>query len=155
MTVAESITRKLIDHNYHISFAETITGGGIAKRVIEVPGSSRVIDFSVIVYSNESKSRFLNVKSETMEKYGAVSEQTVREMAEGIAAVSRSDVSLAVSGIAGPSGATADKPIGMMCFALKIGNDMSTTTCLINGLSRTEIIENTIERALEIINSCI
>ena len=133
MTAAESITQKLIDRNYRISFAETITGGGIAKKIIEIPGSSRVIDFSVIFYSNDSKSDFLNVKSETLEKYGAVSEQAVCEMAEGIAAVSRSDVSLAASGIAGPNGATANKPIGMMCFALKIGDDMSTSTCRLAG----------------------
>ena len=97
--------------------AESCTGGWVAKRVTDVSGSSGWFDRGFVVYSNEAKQDLLGVREQTLERYGAVSEQTVREMAEGALSHSRAQISVAVSGIAGPEGGTADKPVGTVWFA--------------------------------------
>ncbi|NOX42345.1 MAG: CinA family protein [Gammaproteobacteria bacterium] len=100
-----------------LSTAESCTGGWIAKVVTDVPGSSGWFDRGFVTYTNQAKQEMLAVKPETLLSFGAVSEQTVQEMAEGALALSNAQVSLAVSGVAGPSGGTDEKPVGMVCFA--------------------------------------
>jgi len=95
-----------------ISTAESCTGGLIAKFITDVPGSSDVFIGGVVSYSNEMKMKWLGVHPETLLNYGAVSEQTVREMLDGIMRVTGSDIAVAVSGIAGPTGGTPEKPVG-------------------------------------------
>lgn len=97
--------------------AESCTGGWIAKLVTDVPGSSGWFECGLVTYSNAAKQSLLGVRAETLEVHGAVSETTVREMAEGVLARTRADISLAVSGIAGPGGALPDKPVGTVCLA--------------------------------------
>ena len=95
-----------------ISTAESCTGGLIAKLITDVPGSSDVFIGGVVSYSNEMKKKWLGVNPETLINYGAVSEQTVGEMLNGILRETRSDLAVAVSGIAGPTGGTPEKPVG-------------------------------------------
>jgi PncC family amidohydrolase len=95
-----------------ISTAESCTGGLISRLITDVPGSSEVFIGGVVSYSNEMKMKWLGVKSETLIRYGTVSEQTVMEMLKGIIRETGSDLAVAVSGIAGPTGGTPDKPVG-------------------------------------------
>lgn len=149
--LARKIVEKLTEKRYKISFAETITGGGIAKEIIEIPGSSKVIDFSLTVYSNQSKIDILKASEKTLIEHGAVSEEAVEEMVEGLLCISGADVGLAVSGIAGPGGATDSKPIGMVCAALRINDELIKETWMLGHLERKIVIERAINKSLEFI----
>ena len=108
----------LIKNNFSLSCAESCTGGNISHLITSVQGSSNYFKGSVISYSNEIKIKELNVKKEVLEKYGAVSEQVVRQMALGIREKYNTDFSIATSGIAGPGGATDTKPVGFTWIAV-------------------------------------
>ncbi len=101
-----------------ISAAESCTGGLILHRLTNIPGSSAYVLGGLVTYSNESKVRFANVRQETLERYGAVSEETAAEMAHGARQVFGSDVALSVTGIAGPGGGTPSKPVGLTYIGL-------------------------------------
>ena len=97
--------------------AESCTGGLIAGLLTEIPGSSNVLERGFVVYSNEAKQELLGVPAETLSKHGAVSEETARAMAEGALRASRAEVAVSVTGVAGPDGGTAEKPVGLVHFA--------------------------------------
>ena len=105
-----------------LATAESCTGGWVGEVVTSVAGSSHWYDRGFITYTNESKQDMLNVSAQTLGEFGAVSEQTVREMAEGALKFSRADIALAISGIAGPGGATPGKPVGTVCMAWALRN---------------------------------
>ncbi len=100
-----------------LATAESCTGGWVAQTVTAVAGSSRWFERGFVTYTNIAKQEMLGVRAATLAEFGAVSEQTVREMAQGALNNSHAQISLAISGIAGPGGATLDKPVGMVCFA--------------------------------------
>jgi len=108
----------LLQNNVTIATAESCTGGLISSRLTDIPGISKVFNRGIVSYSNEAKIENLGVKRQTLEKYGAVSRETAREMAEGIRRVAGTDLGLAVTGIAGPGGGTAEKPVGLVYVAL-------------------------------------
>lgn len=107
----------LLSHDWTLSTAESCTGGGVSETITALPGSSIWFDRGFVSYSNISKIEMLGVKATTLEQFGAVSEQTVREMAEGALRHSHAQVTLALTGIAGPDGGTPDKPVGTVWFA--------------------------------------
>jgi len=115
----ESVVFRLLkEKKQTVSFAESCTGGYISHRLTLLPGSSEIFKGSVVAYSNDVKQNLLNVSSQTLEKFGAVSEQCVREMAEGAKKLLQTDYTIAVSGIAGPSGGTDEKPVGTIWIAV-------------------------------------
>ncbi len=115
----ESVVFRLLNEkNKTLSTAESCTGGYIAHRITSLPGSSAIFKGSVIAYSNDIKQNLLNVSSKTLETFGAVSEQCVIEMAEGIKKIVQTDYAIAVSGIAGPAGGTDEKPVGTVWIAV-------------------------------------
>lgn len=115
----ESVIGKMLkERNAIISLAESCTGGAIASKLTSIAGSSAYFDGSVITYSYEAKETFLGVKKETLEKFGAVSEETVLEMVTGVRQKCKTDYAIAVSGIAGPGGGTDDKPVGTVWIAV-------------------------------------
>lgn len=117
----EMITGRLLHgQGLTLALAESCTGGLLSHYITRVPGSSAYFSGAVVAYSNEVKEKLLGVKSGTLEKYGAVSRETVREMASGIKERLNADLGLSVSGIAGPSGGTAEKPVGTVCFGLAV-----------------------------------
>jgi nicotinamide-nucleotide amidase len=111
-----------------VSGAESCTGGLIAAAITSVPGSSAWFDRGFVTYSNEAKMQMLGVAAKTLEVYGAVSEQTAKEMTQGALAHSQASVSFSVTGVAGPTGGTATKPVGMVCFAFATSTDVEVTT---------------------------
>ncbi len=116
-TLARRVGCTLAARGAKLATAESCTGGWIAEAVTAISGSSAWFDRGFVTYSNEAKSDMLGVAAHTLATHGAVSEATVREMAEGALARSLADFALAVSGVAGPTGGTATKPVGMVCLA--------------------------------------
>jgi nicotinamide-nucleotide amidase len=116
-TVAEQAAAALLVRGWMLATAESCTGGWVAKVCTDLAGSSHWFERGFVTYTNEAKQEMLAVAAETLAAQGAVSEATAAEMARGALARSRAQVSLAISGIAGPGGATAGKPVGTVCFA--------------------------------------
>lgn len=119
-TLSGVILQKLIEKNMTISTAESCTGGLLASSFIDNPSASKAFLNGVVTYSNQSKVFELDVKPETLEKYGAVSEQVAIEMADGIIAKSSSDIGISVTGIAGPDGGTDEKPVGLIYCGIAV-----------------------------------
>jgi nicotinamide-nucleotide amidase len=115
--LARRVGETLEAANAKLVAAESCTGGWVAQAVTAIAGSSAWFERGFVVYSNEAKVELLGVRAATLERHGAVSEETAREMAQGALARSRGTLALAVTGIAGPGGGSADKPVGMVCFA--------------------------------------
>lgn len=115
--LAAQVGGALKSHGWMLATAESCTGGGVAQAITAIAGSSAWFERGFVTYSNQSKQQMLGVQESTLAAYGAVSEAVVREMAEGALRYSTAQVSLAVSGIAGPDGGTPDKPVGTVWFA--------------------------------------
>ena len=124
------VVRRLRDLGQTAATAESCTGGLIANRLTNVPGASAVFGWGFVTYANEAKQRVLGVPSDLIARHGAVSEPVARAMAEGALRVSGADHAVAVTGIAGPDGGTADKPIGTVWIALASKDQTLTTTAL-------------------------
>lgn len=139
MNIEEEIVTKLSELKYHIAVAESCTGGLVAAKLINVAGVSEVLDFSMITYANEAKIKFLDVTENDINKYGVVSEQVALAMAKGIAKLANANVGLATSGIAGPSGATKTKPVGMVCFGIYLNGKCYTYTNYFGNIGRQNV----------------
>lgn len=122
-TLEELVVDKLRAAGKTLATAESCTGGLLAKRITDVPGSSDVFEMGCVTYANRVKEKLLGVPHETLEAYGAVSEQTARAMAEGIVRASGADIGVGITGIAGPGGGTAEKPVGLVYIALSDGKN--------------------------------
>lgn len=142
MTHAEKTVTLLKDRGWHIAFAESCTAGLVAGALVDVPSASAVLNASFVTYANEAKVRYAHVKEETLASHGAVSEETALEMAAGVAQETGAEVGVGISGIAGPGGGTAEKPVGTVCFGFFIDGKQSACTCHFGEtLSRREVRE--------------
>jgi len=117
-SLPEVAARLLLEKKKTVSVAESCTGGLLSAKLTDIPGISAVFERCIVTYSNRSKVEELGVRQETLDKYGAVSNETAREMAEGIRRVSGSDIGVSITGIAGPGGGSAEKPVGTVYIAL-------------------------------------
>lgn len=121
-TLEEIVGKLLASKRLTISLAESCTGGLLSKRLTDVPGSSKYIKLNVVTYSNEFKNKIINVSKDELKKYGAVSPQVAISMAKGIKELAGSDIGFSITGIAGPGGGTKEKPVGLVYFAMAVGN---------------------------------
>jgi nicotinamide-nucleotide amidase len=121
--VTQELARVLIKNHWHHSTAESCTGGMVAASITELAGSSEWFERGYVTYSNQSKSEDIDVSQNLIEQHGAVSDQVARAMALGAKQNSGSDLSLSITGIAGPTGGSPEKPIGTVCFAWALAND--------------------------------
>jgi len=153
--LAERVGLTLKGAGLALATAESCTGGWVGQAVTMIPGSSDWYDRGFIVYTNTSKREMLGVMPETLERFGAVSEPTVREMAQGALDHSRAQIAVAVSGIAGPSGGSADKPVGTVCLAwARVDGSLWSETQRFAGdrdAVRRQAVIRTLERLLELI----
>lgn len=150
-TAAEqSVVRLLSDAGLTVTTAESCTGGFLSGTIVNVSGASDVFHEGYVTYSNEAKERLLGVRHETLEQYGAVSEQTAREMAFGAAKSAGADAAVSVTGIAGPGGGTTQKPVGLIYIGCYLDGRVQVRECLFNG-SREEIRKATVEQALQML----
>lgn len=150
MKLEEKIVAKLIELGFSITTAESCTGGLLAGRILNVSGASAVYNEGHITYSNEAKERLLGVSHETLEKYGAVSEQTATEMAEGGALAADANVGLSTTGIAGPGGGTPEKPVGLVYVGCFVNGKVEVKECRFHG-NREENREAAVETTLQLL----
>jgi nicotinamide-nucleotide amidase len=115
--LAGALVAELLAAGKTLSTAESCTGGWVAKAITDIPGSSGCFAYGIVSYSDEAKQALLRVDPATLREHGAVSEATVREMASGALALSAADLAVAISGVAGPGGGSAEKPVGTVWFA--------------------------------------
>lgn len=123
-SVEHSLVKLLIEKKKTISTCESCTGGLVSSAITAVPGSSEVFGFGICTYANEAKMKLVGVKEETLKTYGAVSEQTAKEMADGIRKLSGSDIALSLTGIAGPGGGSKEKPVGLVYLGVSVGDKL-------------------------------
>ncbi len=154
VTLEEAVVKLLKKHDLTASTVESCTGGLAAGRLVNVPGVSDVFKAGFITYSNKAKRKLVGVKKETLERYGAVSPETAREMAVGAAKASGADVALSVTGIAGPDGGSEEKPVGLVYMACFVCGNVWVERFQFKG-NRAKIRESSVAAALTLMRSCI
>ncbi len=148
--VANKTVNALRERKMTIATAESCTGGLVSAKITSVSGSSEVISFSMVTYSNEAKIQKLGVKKETVEQFGAVSEQTAKEMAERIKLLAAADVGVGVTGVAGPS-QSEGKPVGLVFVGIAFKDKTVVEKLNLKNLTRDEIREESAEQALRLV----
>ena len=129
LQLSSLLGEKLLANGWRVATAESCTGGGIATAITAVAGSSSWFEYGIVSYANSAKEKLLHVNSQTLLEHGAVSQAVVVEMVAGVLALSGADIAVAVSGVAGPSGGTAEKPVGTVWFAWGLASGEIYSEC--------------------------
>jgi len=150
--LAENVLAAARTKKLKIAAAESCTGGLVSGALTDIPGSSDVVDRGFVTYSNEAKMQMLGVPEQTLRDHGAVSEETARAMAQGALANSLADVSVAITGVAGPGGGTDAKPVGLVHFAAaRMGHDTVSEKHLFGDIGRSAIRDASVDVALKLL----
>ncbi len=149
--ISENIVKKLIKKKIKISIAESCTGGLLSSTITSVSGSSKVFTLGLVAYSNQSKIKVLKVSKKIIRKYGTVSEQVCLTMAKNVAKIGKTNMSVSVTGIAGPSGGTRKKPVGLIYVGIKKGNKINIKKYLLKNKGRFYIQKVTVNKCLGLI----
>ena len=146
----QKLVNLLLSKKLKIATAESCTGGLLAKCITDVSGASSVFDMGIVSYANEIKNKFLNVPQEVLNTVGAVSKETAEAMARGIVNAANADIGVGITGIAGPTGGTPEKPVGLVYFSVYLKNKdkIIVEKLLLNG-TRDEIRNQTVTRVIE------
>jgi nicotinamide-nucleotide amidase len=151
--LAAELVRRYTERGLKLTTAESCTGGLVAGAITEISGSSAVLERGFVTYSNDAKAEMLGVPSSLIEQHGAVSEQVARAMAEGALAHSRADVAVSITGVAGPTGGSPQKPVGLVWFGLAVhGQETQTGSRNFSG-DRASIRQASVEHALRLLLS--
>jgi PncC family amidohydrolase len=145
-----SLGKLLVQRGWRLAVAESCTGGLICHQVTNVPGSSDYFMGGVVAYSNEIKVHLLDVRQETLDQFGAVSQETVLEMARGARRALEADIGLSISGIAGPGGGTPDKPVGTVWIGISAPG-LEEAWCYYFQGNRLRVKEQTAQQALQLL----
>jgi PncC family amidohydrolase len=146
--IENKVVSLLTTRRYSIACAESCTGGMLVSRIVNVPNASKVLSASFVTYSNEAKSKYLGVNPKDIETYGAVSENIARQMAKGAALETGAQVGVGISGIAGPTGATPEKPVGTVCFGFYVDGEITSYTQFYPGKTRNQVRRLSVNFAL-------
>ena len=146
-----SIVKKLNKKKYKMSFAESCTGGMLASKITSISGASKVFDLGLVTYSNQAKISVLKVNKKIIKEYGAVSPQCCEAMVKNLAKISKAQINVSITGIAGPNGGTKTKPVGLVYIGVKNKNKILITKNIFKQKSRKAIQNATVKRTLEII----
>ena len=150
MNLEETIIQELLDKSYTLTTAESCTGGLLAGRILNVSGASAVYNEGHITYSNDAKERLLGVEHSTLQQYGAVSKETAAEMAKGAALAANANVALCTTGIAGPTGGTPEKPVGLVYVGCYYNGEVIVEEHYFTG-DREQNRNNAVEAALQLL----
>ena len=151
--ISQKVVSQLKKKKLNISFAESCTGGLLSSAITSVSGSSKVFNLGMVAYSNQSKIKVLRISKKIIGKYGAVSEQVCKAMAKNISKISKSNMGLSTTGIAGPNGGTKKKPIGLVYVGIKKGNSVWVKKYLFKNKGRAYIQTATVNKGLGLILS--
>ena len=149
--LSKKVVKKLIKKRIKISIAESCTGGLLSAAIISINGSSKVFNLGLVTYSNESKIKVLKISKKLIKKYGAVSKQVCLAMVKNVAKIGKTKMSISVTGIAGPSGGTQKKPVGLVYLGIKIGNKININKFLFKNKERSYIQKTTVKKCLGLI----
>ena len=141
------IVKLLIKKRLTVSFAESCTGGLLASSITSISGSSKIFNIGLVTYSNNAKIQFLKVPKKIITKYGAVSFETCLSMVENLSKISKSNISISITGIAGPNGGTKEKPVGLVYIGIKKGSKTIIKKNLFKSKNRILIQEETVKQA--------
>lgn len=150
----EELVEILTKKQYKITTAESCTGGLVAATIVNVSGASEVFQAGFVTYANEAKEKELGVKSETLQTYGAISEKTAKEMAIGCAAHAKAQVGISTTGIAGPGGGTAEKPVGLVYIGCAVRSNVYVEKNVFSG-DRQQVRRQAADRAIGFALECI
>tara|TARA_Y100001970_G_scaffold2234_1_gene2645 strand:+ start:2337 stop:2807 length:471 start_codon:yes stop_codon:yes gene_type:complete len=149
--IAGKIIKLLKKRNFKVSFAESCTGGLLSSTITSISGSSKIFDMGLVTYSNNAKIGLLKVPKSTINKYGAVSHQTCLSMVKNLSKISRSNISISITGVAGPKGGTKQKPVGLVYIGIKKGNKILIKKNLFKNKNRNQIQKSTVIQAFKMI----
>ena len=147
----KSLIKLLIKKKIKISIAESCTGGLLASNITSVNGASKIFNLGLITYSNQAKIKILKVNKNTIKKYGAVSHECCHSMVNNLSKISKANINVSITGIAGPKGGTKKKPIGLVYIGIKKGNKIQITKCLFKSKKRSSIQKATVKKALNLV----
>ena len=147
----KSLIKLLIKKKIKVSFAESCTGGLLASTVTSINGASKVFNLGLITYSNQSKINVLKVNKNIIKKYGAVSYECCKSMVNNLAKISKANINISITGIAGPKGGTKQKPVGLVYIGIKKGNKIKVNEYLFKSQKRSSIQRATVKKALDLI----
>ena len=147
----KSLVKKLIKKKFKISFAESCTGGLLASAVTSISGASKVFNLGLVTYSNQAKIKLLKVNKNIIQKYGAVSYECCLAMVNNLSKISKANINVSITGIAGPNGSTKQKPVGLVYIGIKKGLKTQIYKCLFKSKKRSSIQKATVKKTLNLI----
>jgi len=151
MMKIEKILKILIKKKYKISVTESCTGGLLASSITSISGASKVFNLGLVTYSNQAKIKILKVNKNIIRKYGAVSYECCYTMVNNLSKISKANINVSITGIAGPKGGTKQKPVGLVYIGVKKGNKIQINKCLFKSKKRYLIQKATVKKALVLI----
>ena len=149
--LAIKLVKKLTQKKFKISFAESCTGGMLSSTITSVNGSSKVFNLGLVTYSNKAKIDILKVPKKIIQKYGAVSNECCLSMVKNLSKISKANISVSITGVAGPNGGTKLKPVGLVYIGIKKGNKISVQRNLFKSKNRIFIQKSTTTKVLKTI----
>ena len=147
----KSLVKKLIKKKLKISFAESCTGGLLASSITSISGSSKIFNLGLVTYSNQAKIKFLKVNKNIIKKYGAVSHECCSAMVNNLSKISKANINVSITGIAGPKGGTKLKPVGLVYIGIKKGNKIQIFKHLFKNKKRSSIQKSTVRKAMDLV----
>ena len=153
--LANKVVKKLIKKKLKISFVESCTGGLLSSSITSISGSSKVFNLGLVTYSNKAKIDIHKVPKKIISKYGAVSAECCEAMVKNLAKISKAEINVSVTGIAGPNGGTKNKPVGLVYIGVKRSNKIIISKNIFKQKTRNSIQKASVKRALDIVSSLI
>ena len=147
----KSLIKLLIRKKIKISVAESCTGGLLASAITSISGASKIFNLGLITYSNQAKIKILKVNKNIIKRFGAVSYECCYAMVNNLSRISKANINISVTGIAGPRGGTKKKPVGLVYIGLKKGNKIQIIKCLFKSKERSSIQKATVKKALNLV----
>ena len=147
----KSLIRLLTKKKLKISFAESCTGGLLSSTITSISGASKVFNLGLVTYSNKTKIKILKVNKNIIKKYGAVSHECCSAMVKNLSRISKANINVSITGIAGPNGGTKLKPVGLVYIGVKKGNKIRVNKCFFKSKKRLSIQKATVKKALDLI----
>ena len=147
----KSLIKILERKKLKISFAESCTGGLLASSITSISGASKVFNLGLVTYSNQAKIKFLKINKNIIKKYGAVSHECCLAMVNNLSKISKANINVSITGIAGPNGATKQKPVGLVYIGVKKGTKTQIYKCLFKNMKRLSVQKATVKKALDLV----
>ena len=147
----KSLVKILIKKKLKIAFAESCTGGLLASSITSISGASKIFNLGLITYSNQAKIKFLKVNKNIIKKYGAVSHECCLAMVKNLSKISKANINVSITGIAGPKGGSKQKPVGLVYIGIRVGKKVVVNKCNFKNKGRLFIQKQTVKKALNLI----